>query len=163
MKYGKILNGLNGYQVSNKGRVNGMKGIMTPNVTKKGYLTVNIKGKTTLIHRLVAEAFIPNPENKPQVNHKNTRKVDNRVENLEWTTNKENMQHSWKMGLREHMYTKVFQYDLQGNFIKEWDSIKEIEQQLNIRHSSIWACCNGKYKTAGKIARTTILLYGTPT
>lgn len=122
---------------------------MTPNVNKKGYLTVNIKGKTTYVHRLVAEAFIPNPDNLPQVNHKNTRKNDNNVSNLEWNTNKENMEHSWKNGLRDKMYTKVLQYDLQGNFIKEWSSIKEVKEQLNIRHSSICGCCKGRYKTAG--------------
>lgn len=59
------------------------------------------------------------------------------------------MQHSWEIGLRENMYTKVLQYDSQGNFIREWRSIKEVEKQLNINHSSIWACCKGKRKTAG--------------
>jgi Tol biopolymer transport system component len=124
---------------------------MKPNKSKKGYLTVNIKQKTTLVHRLIAETFISNPENKPQVNHIDGDKTNNNINNLEWTTNEQNMKHSWKIGLRDNMYTKVIQYDLDGNFIKEWNNIKEIKTKLNIRHSSIWACCTGKYKTAGRL------------
>lgn len=90
------------YQVSNLGRVrNKTQYILSAGQSKRRYLTVSLwknnKGKTFFVHRLTAEAFISNIENKYDVNHKNGNKIDNRVQNLEWTTRAENIRHSYKV------------------------------------------------------------------
>jgi hypothetical protein len=130
---------------------------LKPMVTKKGYLKVELKGKVYFIHRLVGLAFIPNPENKLQINHKDTNKLNNNMYNLEWSTNKENHKHKMENGLnitlsgKEHYrIKKVGIYDLSGNFIKSFFSITEAMKQLGLlnKHGNICACLKGRQKTA---------------
>lgn len=92
-KKGEIINKHNGHKLK-------------PQLNGKGYLRVTIGHKLMFVHRLVAEKYIPNPENKPQVNHKNCNKLDNRVENLEWVTNQENRDHMVSNGLSSNQYIK---------------------------------------------------------
>jgi Holliday junction resolvase len=97
------------YHISDYGRVKsykcGKERILKATLTSNGYAAVKIcangKRKIHKIHRLVASAFLQNPENKPQVNHKDGNKANNHVDNLEWTTHKENIQHAWQTGLCE--------------------------------------------------------------
>lgn len=147
---------LDRYKVT-KGRYGEMKAkikgkVLIPCINHDGYkeivLSKNGKSKMYRLHRIVAEAFINNDENKNQVNHKNGNKLDNRAENLEWCTCKENIQHALKNNLIK-CERRINQYDLKMNFIKEWRSISEIKRVLNISDSNIIKVCNEERNSAG--------------
>lgn len=152
------------YQVSNLGNVKSLdkyvngrnskrlvKGrILSLFDDKDGYKLVNLyknkKIKQFRVHILVAQAFIPNPNNLPQVNHKNEIKSDNFATNLEWITLIDNCNYGTR---NEKIRKKVNQYDIQGKYIKTWDSIIQVERELNIFHSRIIEVCRGKRKQIG--------------
>jgi len=142
------------YQVSNLGRVKSIfknKKILTPRL-RNGYLRVSLtKNKKAInhsVHRLVAQVFIPNPNNLPEVNHKDENKENNCVNNLEYCTRNYNMKYgTWKDRRFIKFAKPVAQYDLDGNFIKNWNSIKTAKTQLKINNIS--AVCKGKAKQSG--------------
>ena len=107
-------------------------------VNKDGYpavsLTVGGNSQSCTVHRLLANTFIPNPENKPQVNHRNGNKLDYRLTNLEWSTASENMQHAVEMGLNKPFFERKKVVDTSTG--KEYPSIKEAAADLNINYSS---------------------------
>lgn len=128
-----------------------------------GYLNIRIHidqkhCKTYLVHRLVAGAFIPNPNNLPQVNHIDGDKTNNAVKNLEWCTQSENIKHSIRIGLKNNdkqiislaklNSRGVIQY-LNGCVISQFDSIKSASEKLLIDSSAITKVCKGLRKTAG--------------
>lgn len=140
------------YQVSNLGRIkslqNGKAKILRLLKNSKGYLRVclsNENRKYIRVHRLIAFAFIPNPENKPQINHKNGIKTDNRIENLEWITCSDNHKHAFKIGLKtnNHLKKPVIQYDLQDNKIAEYSSLANAYRATGAHPTNISDVCNG--------------------
>lgn len=134
-----------------------IKGIvMNPSKEKGGYLKVRFKScckaKNYRVHILVALAFIPNPKEKKEVNHKDGDKHNNNCENLEWSTRSENMKHAYKNKLAKVNKTckSVIKIDpITGEHLRDYQSIKEASDELGILSTGISAVLNGKRNTAG--------------
>lgn len=160
-KWKKIYDGL--YEISNFGNVRNAKGhILRTAKNECGYLHLvlcdkNRKHNSVKIHRLVAEAFIPNPENKKTVNHKNGIKTDNRIENLEWATYSENLSHKYrvlgykperkgKTGKESAYHSSVLCVELN----KIFDTIRQANRFLGKKENDggVSQCCRGRIKTA---------------
>lgn len=161
------------YQISNLGRVKSLGRVVTrgnsymtlPEKIKAtplrdGYRVVWLgkngsRSKLYFIHRLIAEAFIPNPENKPYIDHINSIRDDNRIENLHWVTHKENLNNpitkkkiqegqirllSYRKSLgRKHDPKTVYQYTMDGEFVKEWFSVTDAERVIGVHGISLAA------------------------
>lgn len=169
MEIWKDIKGYEGiYQVSNYGRVKVLdrkvwnakvecvrKGrLFRLNKNSNGYYQISLTkdGKYTVktIHRLVAEAFLPNHFNLPQVNHIDGNKTNNNVENLEWCTSLENIRHAHKMKLTPNIARKVQKLDKNTNKILcEYKSVHEASIIEKIDETSIRRCCNSVRKSAG--------------
>ena len=156
-EYWKPVVGYEGhYQVSNFGRVKSIKFgkeiILKQKQSMDGYYSVNLSKngivKTYCVHRLVAEAFIDNPDNLPQVNHKDEDKLNNNVDNLEWCDAKYNTNFGTCIERRSKKKSKtVLQYTLDGQFVREWLSAKQAEREGGFSSKCISMCCRGKLKT----------------
>ena len=102
------------------------------------------------VHNLVATAFIENPNNYIEINHKDENPSNNCVDNLEWCSHIYNSNYGNRnKKISKALEKKINQYDLNGNFIKTWDSIMDVERKLKINNSNISSCCNGKKNNAG--------------
>ena len=137
------------YKVSNLGNVYSLKTnkvLKTP-VGKRGYPNLNLlkdgKQKLFVVHRLVAKAFIPNPENKQQVNHIDGDKTNNRVDNLEWATSRENMLHARRTGLHTSDGDKTVVQMLNGQEIARYKSASEASRKTGIGRANISNVCRG--------------------
>lgn len=156
----KDITGYEGrYQVSNFGRVKSLPGKSSTNaykggvlISKKdacGYLVVGLSRKTHKVHRLVAMAFIDNPNGYPCVNHKDENKTNNSVENLEWCTYKYNNNYGTRnKRISENCGRSIVQYTLDDVKVREWKSASRAANFYGVKRTTITGCCAGRQHTS---------------
>lgn len=143
------------YKISNLGNVytHVSNKYMTPNQCRIGYLRVNLRNsqgvcKSRAVHRLVAQAFIPNPENKPEVNHIDEDKTNNNVNNLEWMTRKENINHGTRTErMRKTQSIPIIATNLKTGESTDFNSGKECARELGLHTSNLTEVLKGRGKT----------------
>ena len=153
MELWKPIKNYENYKINRNGVVvNSNFKIIKPEISNNGYLRVSLCKKQIhkklSIHRLVAQAFIPNPNNLTQVNHKDENKKNNNVENLEWCTPLYNLSYSNIIKKGNKAHNKKIRC-ITTNEI--FDSIKKAEVKYKLHHSNIVACCNGRRKKCGNM------------
>lgn len=137
---------LQNYYISKNGEIFNSRHNAVAQIIVNGYYIAKIRKKSFLVHRLVALTYLDNPNNHPVVNHIDENKLNNKVENLEWTTQKENCNAHSKTISHER---KVIQKDLDGNIIKIHNSITEAGISIGLTRHAVNKVCIGKNKTAG--------------
>ena len=147
------------YQVSNKGRIRSLPTksktkyfsgkVLSMAVDSIGYMVVTLSRRTYKVHRLVAFAFIDNPNNYPCVNHKDENKTNNNIENLEWCTYEYNCNYGTRnKRISQNEGRKIIQYDLTGNEIRQWKSIADAARCFGVARTTICGCCAGRQHTS---------------
>ena len=151
----KTIKDYDNYIISNFGKVKSLKKniILKPEIRRKYYsvqLYKNKKSKHFQIHRLVAIAFIENPNNLKYVNHKDENKLNNYVDNLEWCTASYNINYGTAIKrATEKKSISIYQYDKKGNYLNTYSSFMDAQRKTGIFNNNIVKCCKGERKTAG--------------